>query len=288
MLADIATAAPVKRTLTAEREIVALAEGVGCTTDEVTAIAGTGSITRVFPQEGDDLGDGVIVQHVEISGRRATWTLGPTPETCAANDARFEARGWWRWATGSASWIVAHRGRFYVVEATRRDGVKSLAGFRAAPRSRQYSPSIRRAIRMFGKPSTVRGSRYGSVCYVWWRRLGLTTTFMNLGGWPPCQRGYLQSARISGRHAGRWAIVVGGRRGTPVTAGTSLRYLRSEMLGRYNYRSDAWALSEDYLPYGPDPGYTSTVSALFAGRGSAVTGESVIRGFDLWIGAAGE
>lgn len=280
-MATAAHAVPKNVPLTVEREFVESVAGNGCTTATVRERLPSRPV-HAWPTEGDKIRRGVSVLEVSMGRRGVVWAVGPDAETCAERPGDD-----WTWYSGRAAWGAAYRSRLLPVVATRRDGIRSIAGFRVAPRSRNYSPSIRRARRALGKPTKVQGSRYGYGCHVRWRRLGLGALFVNFAGRPPCKRGYLQSARISGRRANRWAVIVRGRRRRPVAAGTSLRYVREERLVRFNHRSDAWALSEDYIPYGTDPGHIATVALLFHGHGQP-DHASTVRGFDLWIGAGGE
>lgn len=274
-----ADAAPRKTALAVEREAVQTAEGTGCSTATI-AETFSGSPTNTWPGVGDHLHGRAYVLGVDTTGRRVTWTVGPNAETCASTPGQD-----WSWWTGYVSFGAVYRARLHLVRATRRDGIRSIAGLPTRWRGRQ-GPSIRLAARHLGRPTSVHGSRWGrDICHVRWARLGLRGVFANFGGRPACKAGWLQTATISGSRAREWAVKIEGNTSTAV-AGTSLRYLREEQLVRYHYVNDAWSLSQDWLPYG-EAGYYSTVSARL-GYDDPWDGSNPVRGFDLYIGAAGD
>jgi hypothetical protein len=282
-----ADAAP-KRTLEPirhgfERQV----EGVGCGSAQVTARIGGGDVVRAEPDEGDSVGLDADVLDVAVSDGRIVWTVGPNAETCELNDS-LDGAGNWTWSTWRDQlWQVVVSRRVYAIKASPLGGVKSIAGFRVSPRTRRSTPTVRRVKRAFGTPASLRRGRGYSraSCTARWRRLGLTATFVNYGGHPPCRFGYLQTARISGPRAPRWAATIGGRPG--VTSGTSLAFLESEVIGEDNvFGRRLWTLSEIWVPYG-DAGYIPAVSASFSGTGRLLA-RNVVRGFEVYIGAGGD
>lgn len=280
MAAVPADAVPHKRTLEVERQIVMDTAGYGCTTDTLIATFPR-TPHDVLPGVGDWLHGRAFVLSVDVVGQRVTWTVGPDAETCASHPGDE-----WYWETGEASFTATYRDRFYVVNATRRDGVRTVGGLPTRWRDRQ-GPSIRRAKRVLGRPTSIQGSKWGrTACHVRWARLGLRATFSNFGGRRACKSGLLQTARISGQHARRWAVLIDGKKASPATVGTSLRYLREGELARYNYASEAWALSQVWLPYG-EAGYYSAVSARLM-HSDEWDGGNPVGGFDLYVGAAGD
>ena len=282
-----AHAAP-KRTLESIRHgLYERVQGVGCTTAQVTADIVGRRVIRAQPDEGDSVGLDAEVLDVTVGNGRIVWTVGPDAETCALNDA-LDGAGNWDWSTWrDALWEVVYRRRVYAIKASLARGVKSIAGFRVAPRTRRSTPNVRRVKRAFGAPHSLRRGRgYSRVaCRARWRQLGLTAVFVNYGGNPPCRFGYLQTATIAGPHARRWTATVGG--GPGLAPGTSLGFVETEFLGEEDsFGRRLWTLSEVWVPYG-DSGYIPAVSASFTGRGRLL-GANNVRGFELYIGAGGD
>jgi hypothetical protein len=274
-----AEAKPRKHDLEVERQIVRHVEGYGCTSDTVVAWLPKPP-KNTWPGVGDWIKGRAYVLAVEVVGRRVTWKVGPDAETCAAMQGDE-----WSWSTGDASFAAAYRDRLYVIRATRRNGVRSVAGLRTKWRGRQ-GPSLSAAKRVFGRPTQIQGSHWGrDICYVTWAPLGLRAVFANFAGRPACRAGWFQTARISGPRARQWAVAINGNESV-ATVDTSLRYLREEALARYDYLGEVWALSHDWLPYG-EAGYYPTVSARLA-YSDDWDGGNPVRGFGLYIGAAGD
>ncbi len=105
--------------------------------------------------------------------------------------------------------------------------VRSIGSFDTT-RTRRYAPTIARATRAFGKPSS-RVRRFGG-CVVKWKRLGLRIDFHNFGGTPPGQTicgpdaSYAQSfsatppAVVPVWDGGAYAVVSAHVRGTRVSS----------------------------------------------------------------------
>jgi hypothetical protein len=262
-------------------------EGVGCQSAQVTADINRSRVVRAQPDEGDGVGLDAEVLDVAVGDGRVVWTVGPAAETCRRNDS-IDGAGNWAWSTWDDElWEVVYRRRVYAIKASLLGGVKSIAGFRVSPRTRRTTPTVRRVRRAFGTPGSLRRGRGTSrvACTARWRRLGLTATFVNYGGNPPCRFGYLQTARIAGPRAGRWAATIGRRPG--ITPGTSLAFLEREIVGEDDvFGRRLWTLSEVWVPYG-DNGYIPAVSANFSGSGRLLETD-VVRGFELYIGAGGD
>jgi hypothetical protein len=287
IVAGRAEAAP-KQTLEAihhglERQV----EGAGCTATQVTAKIGGGRVIRTRPEEGDSVGMDADVLDVVVTNGRIVWTVGPDAETCERNNLLAGADGW-SWSTRDyALWKVVYRQRLFAIRASPLGGVQSIAGFRVTPRTRRTTPTMRRVTRSFGRPASLRRLRGTSrvACKARWKRLGLTATFVNFGGNPPCRFGYLQTATIAGPRVRRWTASVAGLPG--ITAGTSLGFLERVLVGEGDvFGRRLWTLSQVWVPYG-DAGYIPAVSAQFSGRGR-LHAEDVVRGFELYVGAGGD
>jgi hypothetical protein len=262
-------------------------QGVGCTTAQVAADIVGRRVVRAQPDEGDSVGVDVEVLDVAVGNGQIVWTVGPDAETCALNDS-LDGAGNWDWSTWrDAMWEVVYRRRVYAIKASYAGGVKSIAGFRVAPRTRRSTPNVRRVKRAFGPPDSLRRGRGSSrvACRARWRQLGLTAVFVNFGGNPPCRFGYLQTAMIAGSAARRWAAAIGRRPG--LTPGTSLGFVETEFIGEDDaFGRRLWTLSEVWVPYG-ESGYIPAVSASFSGQGRLLRTDRV-RGFELYIGAGGD
>lgn len=135
----------------------------------------------------------------------------------------------------------------------------------------------RKAIRLLGRAKT-RTSRYGDVCNLTWKRLGLRLTFATFGKAKPrrCPK-LLQSATISNGSEVGWQTQNGLGIGAPVT--------KLEELFPDAYLSEYLPNSERVLvdhAYGYGDGPSPTVMA--------VLDESLqfVNGFRLYIGQAGD
>ena len=280
-------AAPRETVETVRHGIFETVGGVGCSTATISAVISGSDVVRVQPEEGDSVGISAAVLRVNVADDRVTWTIGPTESTCSLNASIYESNQW-DWKTwNDASWHILFRDRLYGITASPTKGVRSIAGFRVVPRGRSYSPTLRRARRALGRPTSVRRGRgvYNDVCWARWTHLGLRATFVNFGLGPPCSKGLLQLARIEGAQTRRWVATVGRTPG--FMAGTSLDYLEDLGVGSQDsVGRRLWTLADRFLPYG-SAGYVPTVSAIFTGSGR-LRGTDTIRGFDLYVGAAGD
>lgn len=139
------------------------------------------------------------------------------------------------------------------------------------------APSLRSAIRAFGRP-TARRKLGKSVCKVRWSRLSLRITFAYFGlpprGKTACSPsvGLAQNATIRGKHVGRWGTKRGLHGGSSLDRLLEL-YPGAEQHGR------RWWLAKAISPFGDEEEY-----ALFA---VGVT-NGYVRDFHIPIGAAGE
>jgi hypothetical protein len=279
-------AAPRETLETVRHGIFETANGIGCSTAAISTTISGSDVVRVQPEEGDSVGIDAAVLRVDVTDGRVTWTVGPTPSVCSLNASIYESDRW-TWKTwDDASWRVLSRDRLYAIKASPTKGVRTIAGFRVTF-SRSYAPTLRRARKALGRPTSVRAGRgaYNDVCWARWARLGVRATFANFGLGPPCRRGLLQLARIEGAQARHWVAAIGRSPGTMV--GTSLDYLEDLGVGSQDSAGRRlWTLAERYLPYG-SAGYFPTVSAIFTGDGR-LRGTDTVLGFDLYIGAAGD
>jgi hypothetical protein len=134
-------------------------------------------------------------------------------------------------------------------------------------------PSLPNAYRAFGRPSSERGKR--NVRYVGWRAAGVSITGATFG---LCRRSrcrtdelYVQSARVTGP---RWQTAEGLRVGDPAARLTELYDLDVPGDG-----SGEVVVADAYYPVGGD-GDIPTVTARIR--------DGVVKGFDVWVGGAGE
>ncbi len=266
--------------------LVTSVTGVGC---------GTGTVSVPFPGRADDLigtypdasdsladagayGVGLQVQSVDVTDGSVSWVVGPTPAGCAeTNEWAFDEP--WDWQTERQPWRLYFRDHRYAIHVNERSGkVLSVAGLKTAPLTRSYSPTIRRARRLWGRPSGLRAVGSGgprpTACFARWPRLSLRASFVNYGGTGACRNGFLQALSIAGRNAREWVAVIGSQ-----TLGREIdtSYLSAYDVGVRNGR--AWTLAETFIPYGDAGYYPSVTARLDGGR---------ISGFDAWIGAGGD
>jgi hypothetical protein len=223
----------------------------------------------------------LTVTHVEEGAGRITWTVAPDPADCA----RYGDT--WEWRVPDREWSVEYSVRRLAIVASRYGGVRSIAGLRLKPVSRRTVPTVRRVIRAWNRPTSTRRGTGGwrVACHLRWKRLGLRATFVNYGGSPPCQHGFLQAVSIQGRHAKRWAVRVGWR--PAVVPGTPFSYFGMTGDGARNPYYRAWMLAEMYWPIGPGSDYAPAVSATFEGRGR-IRSHHALTGFEVFIGAGGD
>jgi hypothetical protein len=148
--------------------------------------------------------------------------------------------------------------------------------------TRHYAPTIRKAIRAFGRPSRSFRTRYDG-CVVKWKRLGLRVEFYNLGYHPHgiCHpdSGLAQSFII--KRSKKWRTWKGLRIGMPEKRVWDLHPLAEWVDDRDGQPASYW-LRSAYSPFG-DGGDYAVVSARLWHRtyGRVVS-------FEGWIGAAGE
>lgn len=140
--------------------------------------------------------------------------------------------------------------------------VTSIGTFRTAD-------SLERAVRVFGRPTSMRRVGMAEVCDVRWNRLGLRTSWVTFGAGDPCDVGRLQNARATGN---------GFRTAAGVRVGSASRTIRTKHPGARFVRG-TWWIATARFPAGdgePSPTVQATV------RGGRVTGLS------LFVGAAGD
>jgi hypothetical protein len=143
--------------------------------------------------------------------------------------------------------------------------------------TRRTAPTVRRARRHFGRPSSLR-RRYGVGCRARWNRIGLTIDLIKLGGRNPCRHGFVQAGRVKGRRASDWTALVANDPG--VALGTTDAFLEHEFVGEPGETDRGWTLADVFIPYG-DGGYDPSFSALLSRRGT-------VKGFEFWVGAGGD
>jgi hypothetical protein len=227
------------------------------------------------PAVGDDIGsiDSIVVTAATLGGGQVSWTAQPTAEECDY----YKEDPSWVWSSAETAWGVTQRASAYTIRASRHGGIRSIAGFRVDRLTRKSAPTIRKARRRFGKPSSLR-RRYDVSCRARWDRIGLTIDFLNLGIGSPCRHGFVQAGQVKGPAASKWTAVVVGAPG--VALGTTEGFLESELIGERGETPHAWTLADVFIPFG-DAGYYPSLSALLNRRGA-------VRGFDFWVGAGGE
>jgi hypothetical protein len=275
LVATAAAARPRLENVQVRYGVVAELSGVGCTAATLhRALAGSAPL-RFEPSLGEDVSefDSIIVTAATLGEGRVSWTAQPTAEECEY----YKEDPAWAWSTDERAWGVTHRARAHTIRASRHGGIRSIAGFRVDRLTRSSAPTIRRARRHFGKPSSLR-RRYDVSCRARWKRLGLTIDFLNLGLSSPCRHGYLQAGYVKGPEAARWTAVVAGDPG--VALGTTDAFLDSEFVGEPGETDQAWTLADVYIPYG-EAGYYPSLSALLNPSGA-------VRGYEFWVGAGGD
>jgi hypothetical protein len=270
-----ALAGPRVEQVTMRFGIVAELTGVGCAPATLSRPSTGDDALSFDPAIGQDVGifDSVVVTAATLGGGYATWTVHPTADECAYYADVLD----WTWSTDDRPWAVAHRTSAYTIRASRHDGTRSIAGFRVNRYTRRTAPTIRRARRHFGKPSSLR-RRYGVGCRARWKRIGLTIDLINLGGRHPCRHGFVQAGRVRGPAASRWTVLVANDPG--VALGTTAAFLDAESVGEPGDSHRTWTLADVWIPYG-DAGHYPSVSALLSRRGA-------VAGFEFWVGAGGD
>ena len=140
-------------------------------------------------------------------------------------------------------------------------------------------PNYRSALRRFGRVNRERGGD-GDACRVRWPKIGLTVLFANFGGYDACDPRYgrAQKAWVSGRAARRH----GWRTWNGVMIGSSLTRLRRRHPSAYR-RGHSWWIATGYSPYGACPSPGCPIPHL-----KAVVKRKRVKGFVMWIGAAGD
>jgi hypothetical protein len=285
LLGSVSIASARKTLEYVDAGVVTSAMGSGC---------GTGAVSVQFPGRAEDLigtdleaGDSLYdagdysvdlqIQTVDVADGLVRWVVAPTAGSCAETNewAVDEA---WGWRTERQPWRLYFKDDRYAIHVDKNSGtVLSVAGLKTAPRTRSYSPTIRRARRQWGRPKGIRAAGGGprpNACFARWPKLSLRAAFVNYGGAGACRHGYLQAFSVAGRNARQWVAVIG-----PQTLGRGIdtSYLNAYDIGRRS--GQAWTLIETYIPYG-DAGYYPSVSARLQG--------GHISGFDAWIGAGGD
>lgn len=255
--------------------VVAELLGAGCTPSTLSRASAGDDPLRFDPDVGEDVGafDALVVTGATLGGGRASWIVHPTADECAY----YEGDPGWTWSTDERSWAVTYRASAYTIRASRRNGVRSIAGFRVNGYTRRTAPTITRARRHFGKPSSLR-RRYGVACRAQWKHIGLTIDLINLGGRHPCRYGLVQAGRVRGPAASRWTALIADDPG--IALGTTERFLAAESVGESGPSASRWTLAEVWIPYG-DAGYSPSVSALLNRQGA-------VAGFEFWVGAGGD
>ena len=156
-------------------------------------------------------------------------------------------------------------------------GVKRIGPYKTKG-TRRYSPTIRGAVRAFGRPSSRRRRRGG--CVVKWRRLRLRIEFHNFGGVEPgktiCSDAFAQSFSAKGRKFRTWrGLRVGMSRDRMLEL-----HPGAELFEGDRYQPRAWWLRQQISPFGDGTTSYSIVAARVR-RGS-------VSRLDGWIGGAGE
>jgi hypothetical protein len=273
LAAAAAIAKPQLEDVDVQYGVVAQVSGVGCTSASLTrSIAGEVPV-EFQPAVGEDVGyaGSIVVTGTTLGEGQVAWAIQPTVEECEY----YKDDPSWAWSTAERAWGVTHEASLYTIRASRHGGVRSVAGFQMRT-TRRSAPTIRKAQRYFGRPSSRR--RDAISCRLRWDRIGLTIVFWNLGIGNPCRHGLVQYGHVKGRAASRWTTVVA--RDPGVALGTTDEFLDSELIGEPHESDQAWTLADVYIPYG-DSGYYPSVTALL-NDGRAV------RGFEFWVGAAGD
>ena len=252
-------------------------DGSGCASTTFERAAPPGQALRLEPRVGSDVGESDVIRVTDarVDGGRAIWTLSPADFECSIHEDDPS----WSWTTGEQAWSVTTRRSVLAIRTASRGGVTSIGGFRIR-HTRRSAPTIAKARRYFGRPSSLR-RRHGSwrvSCRAHWRRLGLTIDLLNLGGRNPCRHGFVQSGRVRGRSPWPWTAVVGRQLG--VALGTTDSYLDAEYIGESGIDQRTWTLDEVYIPYG-DGGFAPSLSALLDQHGR-------VNGFEFWVGAGGD
>jgi len=150
--------------------------------------------------------------------------------------------------------------------------------------TRNYAPTIRRAIAAFGHPSS-RFTSHGG-CIVKWKRLGLRIEFYNFGftEGSVCNAdiGRAQSFTIKrARRSWRWRTWNGLRVGMPERRIWDL-HPRAEWVDDSRFHDQGYWLRWNYSPFGDGAKYPILSAHLRNGYSGRV------KSFGGWIGSAGE
>ena len=275
LIAAVADAKPRRESTRVEFGVVARVEGAGCAPASFSTATRAVEPLRVIPSVGTHVGDldDIVLTNAGVAAGRVEWTMQPTQSECDlyADDPT------WSWATEERSWGLTYRERAYVIRASAHNGIRSIAGFRVNGRTRNSAPTIRKARRRLGRPSSLQ--RNDVSCRAKWERLALTIHFVNFGLGNPCRVGFAQwgRAHASGESA-RWTAVV--NRAAGVAVDTTKEFLEYEMIGEPSDTARYWTLADVWIPYG-DAGYYPSLSARLSTGGR-------VRGFEFWIGAGGD
>ena len=165
----------------------------------------------------------------------------------------------------------------YTIEAN-KSAVTKLGPFKTR-NTAHYRPTLARAIRAFGRPSS-RFQRHGG-CIARWKRLGLRIDFYNFGGssLAPCDPGFGYAQSVAMKRSRKWRTWKGLRIGMSEEQLLD-RHPLAEWVEDHDYYPDGWWLRQNYSPFG-DGAYYPVVSAQVGGRFR-------VKRFEGWIGAAGE
>jgi hypothetical protein len=255
--------------------VVARVEGAGCAPATFSVATKALQPSTATPWVDDQVGefDDIVVAMTRAVTGRFEWTIRPTQEECDwhAGDPS------WSWASQKRSWSVTYRERSYVIRSSAHNGIRSIAGFRVNGRTFKSAPTIRKARRRLGRPSSLR--RNHESCRARWDRLGLTISFVNFGLANPCRRGFAQWGRVRARgERAPWTAVVDDAPG--VAIGTTEAFLDYETIGESSETDGSWTLADVWIPYG-DADYYPSLSARLGAGGR-------VRGFEFWIGAGGD
>ena len=273
--AAIADAKPRRESARVQFGVVARVEGAGCAPASFSTATRAIEPLSLIPPVGTPVGDldDIFVTNAGVAAGRVEWTMQPTQNECDlyANDPS------WSWATEERSWGLTYRERAYVIRASAHSGIRSIAGFRVNGVTRKSVPTIRKARRHLGRPSSLR--RNDVSCRAKWERLALTIHFVNFGLGNPCRVGFAQWGRVhAGGESARWTALV--NRAAGVAVDTTQEFLEYEMIGEPSETARYWTLADVWIPYG-DAGYYPSLSARLSAGGR-------VRGFEFWIGAGGD
>jgi hypothetical protein len=186
-------------------------------------------------------------------------------------------------ALGASLFAPYAEARSYTIE-TGKFGVTKLGPLNTRS-SRTYTPTIRRAIRAFGQPSSSFKITAGEGCAVKWKPLGLRMEFYNFGvassEGSDCEPDIGRAQSFTIKRSRKWRTWKGLRIGMDETRVSALHPSAFWVFDDRFYDDGYW-LRSNYSPFGDGGEYPILAAYMTNGDSRRV------KSFGGWIGAAGE